>query len=98
MILAVELSLLYQRDLTRLHQEIAAFPSQDTLWATVPGISNSAGHLTLHLEGNLREYVGRLIGNVAFARNRPQEFPAPQSRRPGCSRALTPSQPSSCPS
>src|SRR5205807_2191816 len=36
--------------------------------------ANSAGNLTLHLEGNLREYIGRLLGGVEYRRTRPEEF------------------------
>ena len=74
---AAELAMLFHRDLSRLQQQVAAFPAGDLLWATRPGVSNSAGHLVLHLEGNLREFVGRLVGGVAFERNRPQEFAGP---------------------
>ncbi|MBM3727159.1 MAG: DinB family protein [Acidobacteria bacterium] len=65
---------LFHRDLTRLIQEIEAFPSDEMLWATLPGIANPAGNLALHLEGNLREFIGRLIGGVAYERERPKEF------------------------
>ena len=71
---SIELSELFHRDLTRLMQEIEAFPDDATVWATLPGMTNSAGNLTLHLEGNLREYVGRLLGAVAYQRDRPREF------------------------
>ena len=56
--LAHELAALYTRDLTRLVQEISAFPDTATLWQTRAGITNSAGNLALHLEGNLREFIG----------------------------------------
>ena len=69
-----ELTVLFQRDLTRLVQELEAFPSQESLWAKVPGISNAAGNLFLHLEGNMREYIGRQLGGVAYTRNRDLEF------------------------
>ncbi len=72
--LAHELAALYTRDLTRLIQEVNAFPDTATLWQTRAGISNSAGNLALHLEGNLREFIGRLLGEVAFERDRPREF------------------------
>jgi hypothetical protein len=75
--LAVELTNLFVRDLTRLVQELQAFPSEETLWAKVPGISNSAGNLFLHLEGNMREYIGRQLGGVAYSRNRDLEFASP---------------------
>jgi len=44
--------------------------------AELPGIPNPAGNLLLHLEGNLREYIGRQLGHVSYGRNRPQEFKA----------------------
>ncbi|MDP9054680.1 MAG: DinB family protein [Acidobacteriota bacterium] len=75
--LADELSLLFQRDLTRLIQELHAFPSEESLWAKAPGVSNSAGNLFLHLEGNMREFIGRQLGGVAYTRNRDLEFGSP---------------------
>jgi hypothetical protein len=72
--LSSDLAALYSRDLTRLIQEIQAFPDTASLWTTVPGVTNAAGTLALHLEGNLREYVGRHLGQVAYTRNRALEF------------------------
>ena len=71
---SAELAALFARDLTRLVEQIEAFSGDDALWRTVPGVTNSAGNLALHLEGNLREYVGRQLGHVPFARERPLEF------------------------
>ncbi len=65
---------LYRRDLTRLLQQIESFPNDDPLWQTLPGMTNPAGNLVLHLEGNLREYIGRQLGGLPYARNRPAEF------------------------
>lgn len=72
--LAHELSALYARDLTRLIQQLNAFPDTATLWQTRAGITNSAGNLALHLEGNLREFIGRLLGHLDYQRDRPREF------------------------
>jgi hypothetical protein len=69
-----DLAPLFQRDLTRLVQQLQAFPSEDILWKSAPGISNTAGNLVLHLEGNLREYIGRQLGNLPYRRERDQEF------------------------
>jgi uncharacterized protein DUF1572 len=69
-----ELASLYARDLTRLRHQIDAFPNDRVLWEVVPGITNSAGTLALHLEGNLREYIGRQLGGVPYERDRPREF------------------------
>ena len=69
-----ELAALFRRDLRRLAQEVEAFPSDEALWKVLPGVTNSAGNLVLHLEGNLREYIGRQLGDVAYQRERPREF------------------------
>lgn len=70
---AHELAALFRRDLTRLVQELEATP-QEHLWSTLPGTGNSVGNLAMHLEGNLREYIGRQLGKVAYRRERPREF------------------------
>ena len=74
--LSTELAALYERDLQRLIQELQAFPGTASLWQTAPGVSNAAGTLALHLEGNLREFIGRQMGKIAFERDRPLEFSA----------------------
>jgi hypothetical protein len=74
MTIAGGLAALFSRDLTRLIQELQAFPSDEVLWRRAPGVKNSAGNLVLHLEGNLREYIGRQLGQVAYSRVRDQEF------------------------
>jgi hypothetical protein len=75
MSLSLEIAALYRRDLPRLVQQLDAFDDAQ-LWAIVPGVTNTAGNLLLHLNGNLREFVGRQIGGVAYARDRPREFAA----------------------
>ncbi len=74
MSLQLDLSELFRRDLTRLAQELEAFPDDRSLWRTVPGISNCAGNLMLHLEVNLRDYIGAKLGGVPFYRDRAREF------------------------
>ena len=72
---AQEIAALMRRDIGRLRKEIEAFAGDDArLWATLPGVTNSAGNLALHLEGNLREFVGRQLGGIAYVRTRPLEF------------------------
>jgi hypothetical protein len=69
-----ELAALFRRDLTRLAQELRAIPHDGALWTKPPGISNSIGNLVLHLNGNLREYIGRQLGGVPYSRQREREF------------------------
>jgi len=71
-----ELATLFRRDLAKLIQHIESFPSDESLWQVLPGVSNAAGNLALHLQGNLREYVGRQLGQLSYVRNRPLEFSA----------------------
>jgi hypothetical protein len=69
-----ELASLFSRDLNRLQKQIDSFSSDDSLWLTLPGVANSAGNLALHIEGNLREFVGRQLGHLPYERKRDLEF------------------------
>lgn len=71
-----ELAALFKRDLTRLIQQLQTFPEGQALWQQAPGVTNSAGNLAQHLEGNLREFIGRQLGDVPYQRRREQEFAA----------------------
>ena len=71
-----ELAALFRRDLEKVIQQLQAFPEGPSLWQLAPGVTNSAGNLALHLEGNLREFIGRQLGDVAYQRRREQEFAA----------------------
>ncbi len=72
--LATDLLVLFRRDLGCFIREIEGFPDDATLWRTVPGISNSAGNLALHVAGNLRHFVGAVLGDTGYLRNREAEF------------------------
>jgi uncharacterized damage-inducible protein DinB len=69
-----DMTALLQRDLEGLEQEIALFPDDQSLWATRPGVTNSAGNLALHVAGNLQHFVGRELGGLPYQRNRDDEF------------------------
>ena len=69
-----EFANLFRRDLHGLQHHVEAFPSDGFLWQTLPGITNSAGNLALHLEGNLSEYIGRILGGIPYSRTRELEF------------------------
>ncbi len=62
------------RDLDALRAELRAYADERMLWASPPGISNSAGTLTLHLIGNLRHYIGAQLGGSDYVRIRDAEF------------------------
>jgi hypothetical protein len=77
--LAADILILFRRDLGCLSREVGAFPDDATLWRTLPGISNSAGNVALHVAGNLRHFVGAVLGATGYLRDRDREF----SRREG---------------
>ncbi len=83
-----ELAALYRRDLARLVRQLDALDDA-RLWQGLPGVTNSAGNLLLHLNGNLREFVGRQIGGVPYVRDRPREFAAKDVPRAEMTAALT---------
>jgi len=72
--LAADLLVLLRRDLRCFIREVETFPDDATLWRTVPGISNSAGNLALHVAGNLRHFVGTVLGGTGYQRHRDAEF------------------------
>lgn len=65
---------LFQRDLNKLKQEISAYQSEQQLWVVEKNIPNSAGNLCLHLVGNLKHFIGKVLGGTDFVRDRPSEF------------------------
>jgi uncharacterized damage-inducible protein DinB len=72
--LTENLALLFERDILKVKTEISLYEDEKKLWLTAPGISNSAGNLCLHLLGNLQHYIGGILGNSGYIRNRPEEF------------------------
>jgi RimJ/RimL family protein N-acetyltransferase/uncharacterized damage-inducible protein DinB len=69
-----DMATLLVRELEGLRREIELFPDEASLWRTIPGITNSAGNLAMHVAGNLQHYVGRVLGATAYVRNRDLEF------------------------
>lgn len=63
-----------ERELLKLKEEIALYPDEASIWALRPGISNSAGNLCLHLIGNLNHFVGAVLSNTGYIRQRELEF------------------------
>lgn len=68
------LSQLFARDFESLESEIFEFNNPDNLWITGPGITNSSGNLALHLAGNLEHYLGAVLLNSGYVRDRDFEF------------------------
>lgn len=69
-----DLSVIFERDLLKLKEEITAYNDESSLWVMKQGISNSAGNLCLHLIGNLNHFIGATLGHTGYVRERDKEF------------------------
>lgn len=68
------LTKLFERDLNKLAQEIAAYTNEQDIWKVQDAIANSGGNLCLHLIGNLKHFVGKMLGQIPYERQREKEF------------------------
>lgn len=69
-----ELKELFIRDLNILIKELEQYPNEHSIWLVPTGINNSAGTLALHLAGNLNHFIGAILGDTGYVRNREAEF------------------------
>lgn len=69
-----ELTTVFLRDLNRLQKELNAYSNEAVMWQKHPGISNTAGNLALHIAGNLQHFIGAVLSNSGYVRNREAEF------------------------
>jgi uncharacterized damage-inducible protein DinB len=69
-----DLAALLARELDGFKRELAMFPDDESAWRTVPGITNSAANLALHVAGNLHYFIGVVLGGGRYARDRAAEF------------------------
>ena len=67
---------LMSRELASYSRELDLFPEEALIWATAPGVANSAGNLALHVAGNLQHFVGATLGDTGYVRDRNFEFSA----------------------
>jgi uncharacterized damage-inducible protein DinB len=57
-----------------MQRELDLFDDESALWRTTPGVSNSVGNLAAHVAGNIRHYIGWVLGGVTYVRDRDAEF------------------------
>jgi uncharacterized damage-inducible protein DinB len=69
-----DIAVMILREIDGFQREIELFPDDESVWRTLPGLTNSAGNLALHVCGNLRHFVGDLLGGKPYVRNRELEF------------------------
>lgn len=64
------------RDLDGFVAELNGYPDERQIWALPAGFANSTGTLALHAAGNLRHFIGTVLGSTDYVRNREHEFSA----------------------
>jgi hypothetical protein len=69
-----DFTIVLTRELDGLVREIGAFPDDAAVWNILPGVTNSAGNLSLHVAGNLQHFVGAMLGKTGYVRDRDAEF------------------------
>jgi len=72
--LADSFARLIDRDLLKLREEILLYQDNESLWTLRGNIANTGGNLALHLCGNLRHFIGAVLGKDGYLRNRDAEF------------------------
>jgi uncharacterized damage-inducible protein DinB len=65
---------LFDRDLDRLKNELSSYKKEPNLWEVKKNITNSAGNLCLHIIGNLNHFIGAVLGDSGYIRDREIEF------------------------
>ena len=63
-----------ERDIRKVMDELMLYKNEADLWKVTERINNSAGNLALHLTGNLNHFIGAVLGDTGYIRNRDSEF------------------------
>ena len=64
----------FHTGLSKLQEELRAYDDENTLWIIEKNIKNSAGNLAQHLVGNIKNFVGKFMGQIPYHRERDREF------------------------
>jgi len=68
------ISSIFERELTKLAEEVKLYKNEDAIWKVDKDIKNSGGNLCLHICGNLQHFIGAVLGDTGYVRNRDKEF------------------------
>lgn len=68
--------IIYENNLKALKDELLAYKNEQDIWKLHGDIKNTPANLAIHLCGNLKHFIGAVIGNDGYERNRDYEFAA----------------------
>jgi hypothetical protein len=61
---------LYEKELDKLKNEINSYKSEEQIWNLPESIQITGGNLCLFLAGNLQHFIGAMIGDSGYIRNK----------------------------
>ena len=70
----MNISPLYEKDINKLIEEISLYKNEEDIWKLEGAILNTAGNLALHLTGSLNYFIGNILGQTGYVRERDKEF------------------------
>jgi len=65
---------LFERDMQRLKEDLEHYSEEEAIWKIEGKIINPGGNLVLHICGNLNHFIGAVLGDTGYQRNRELEF------------------------
>lgn len=65
---------IFTRDLEKIKEEISLYKDEKNLWKIDGLVTNSSGTLVLHLLANLNHFIGAILGDSGYVRQRNLEF------------------------
>jgi hypothetical protein len=69
-----EIATVICRELRAVERELNAYQSDEQVWLVPDALPNSGGTLALHIAGNLRHFIGAVLGGDTYVRDRDAEF------------------------
>lgn len=67
---------LYCKELDKLKDEINAYENDELVWKLTDQVQVTGGNICLYLAGNLQHYIGNMIGDSGYIRNKEAELKA----------------------
>lgn len=67
---------LYNNELDKLNDELMAYESDELIWKTIGDNKITAGNNCLIISGTLQQYIGSMIGEYEYMRNKEAELKA----------------------
>lgn len=65
---------IFQKDLEKLRQEVSLYSKDELLWQVKGIATKSAGNICLQVTGGLQHFIGAVLGDSGYVRNKDSEL------------------------